>query len=498
MRCPICSTENEEKAHECIACGHPFVIEAKEEKQEPKTRQIDPLEEEASEIDGYGQRCPRPEADGTDDRGDGTADKDGLPQEPPSIEGEEAGRKEVPVKEDAEMSDMEEAAAEAEQSVQEEVRQDEMGQIVSVITVTRQEEPHTMADTEYELHSQALFAEGEPPLTEEEPEAEETPKVGRQVIRTIKDPITARETAMLITMLLLGLLLISVVGYFLVSGRFAQSIQEYRELAQLKESVALLTEIQPESEEASAGLDTQAETAAEESTEAERTSADLSEETSAQTSETESEASEEASADSSEGESEAEESAAADSSETEKETSEPASETESASEESKAETEPASQEAPSPIQEQPDGTILYKEAFVLAQIEGGYGLVSYVGQEPIVIVPKRCQGQRLVAILDNAFANRADVTQVQIPSGVATIGNGAFSNCTGLQVLALPDTLAGIGNNVFDYTGPFVILSHPDTYAQQYCMQMGVPWAEGTRLRRDGAVPEGTVLPVQP
>lgn len=437
MRCPICSTENEENTHECIACGYPFIIE--EEELESWGKPSD-FSEDNTNIDGYGQVI-----------------SDGDETEPEETVSEE------------EKPDTQEKLPEETESVQEEVRQDEKGQVVSVITVTMSPEPHTIANTEYDLHTESLFDTLPEQIVPEEGEpGQEKEKVGSQVVRAIKAPITARETTMLIAMLLMGVLLLATLGYFLVSGKFAQSLRNYKELAQLKEtateaSVEQLPTGESGEEDTLVATETEDRTGTEEETEPAVTKENTDGET--------------------------EESAS------EEETEESSKEEEQSTEETEEGTE---EEESEPIEEQPDGTILYDDAFVLVEAGEGYELVSYTGTDSIAILPESCQGKPITVIRDNAFVNRTDVTQVQIPEGVTTIGNAAFYNCTGLQALALPDSLTGMGNNVFDYTGQFVIISHAGTYAQQYCMQMGVLWAQGAGLSEDGSVPEGTMLQAQP
>lgn len=47
-----------------------------------------------------------------------------------------------------------------------------------------------------------------------------------------------------------------------------------------------------------------------------------------------------------------------------------------------------------------------------------------------------------------------DITSIDIPSGVTSIGNFAFSNCTSLQSVTIPDSVTSIGVQAFyDCTG---------------------------------------------
>jgi len=52
-------------------------------------------------------------------------------------------------------------------------------------------------------------------------------------------------------------------------------------------------------------------------------------------------------------------------------------------------------------------------------------------------------------IVDMAFKNNKQITQVYLGSGVTTIGSEAFSGCTKLTDIVIPSTVTGIGHGVF-------------------------------------------------
>ena len=55
----------------------------------------------------------------------------------------------------------------------------------------------------------------------------------------------------------------------------------------------------------------------------------------------------------------------------------------------------------------------------------------------------------ITSIGQTAFYNCYALTSVSIPSGVTSIGNNAFYNCTGLTSIGIPSTVNSIGNAAF-------------------------------------------------
>ncbi len=385
MRCPICSTENEENAVECLACGYLFVT--KETEEDSWVLGAASMED-TSGMDGYGNTK--------------------------GISGERDEEAEVP------------AEAAGNETIQEKINKEE-GTAVSVITVTVPSVEQTTADTGYKLQAEELFEN----LSKEKQEEPAEEKKGR-VVRAVKAPITARETGLLIAVTILAIALLVLLGYFLLSGKLAESLHNFTG--------------GQESTTASTEEETQAEP-----------------ETSSSASETEEPESTEESA------------------------------TETA-EESTVETEEESTEETPLGVELEDGIILYDNSILLQETENGYIVTSYMG-DTVAVIPGEYDGKPVIAIADNAFSGCSHVTQVEVQEGVTSIGNSAFYGCSSLQVLALPDSLVSIGANTFDYTGRFTIISHGNTYAYQYCVALGIPWADGAGLLPDGSVPENAQVP---
>lgn len=77
--------------------------------------------------------------------------------------------------------------------------------------------------------------------------------------------------------------------------------------------------------------------------------------------------------------------------------------------------------------------------------------VAMVEEDPDMVIPASCDGVKVTAIGDNAFAN-AKITNVRFPVTLKSIGAAAFSGCTELKSLTLPASLETIGQQAFNNT----------------------------------------------
>ena len=89
-----------------------------------------------------------------------------------------------------------------------------------------------------------------------------------------------------------------------------------------------------------------------------------------------------------------------------------------------------------------DGTYNYTVSGATAVID------SYIGPGGAVPVPATLGGAAVTAIGPGAFADRADITSVTIPSSVSSIGYGAFT-CSGLTSITIPDGVTGVSDRAF-------------------------------------------------
>ena len=64
-------------------------------------------------------------------------------------------------------------------------------------------------------------------------------------------------------------------------------------------------------------------------------------------------------------------------------------------------------------------------------------------------IPATLYGLPVVAVEDNAFREKKQLTSVIIEEGVQTIGSGAFSYCSALETVVFPETMQSIEGNAF-------------------------------------------------
>ena len=65
--------------------------------------------------------------------------------------------------------------------------------------------------------------------------------------------------------------------------------------------------------------------------------------------------------------------------------------------------------------------------------------------------------------LGDMISNRRDMTSVDFPSGITSIGDYAFDNCKSLALTSLPNSIARIGNNAFNNCTSLALTSLPNS-----------------------------------
>ncbi len=66
-----------------------------------------------------------------------------------------------------------------------------------------------------------------------------------------------------------------------------------------------------------------------------------------------------------------------------------------------------------------------------------------------IVIAEKYNGVTVNAIAPDAFSGCTDITEVDIPSGVRTIGEAAFAGCTSLKEVSIPSSLTTIGAGAF-------------------------------------------------
>lgn len=83
---------------------------------------------------------------------------------------------------------------------------------------------------------------------------------------------------------------------------------------------------------------------------------------------------------------------------------------------------------------------------------GEVTITAYTGAGGAVVVPSMIEGLPVTRIGDFAFYCLNDVTSVEIPSGVVSIGESVFATCRGLKTVTIPPTVKSIGAHAFYYS----------------------------------------------
>jgi len=104
---------------------------------------------------------------------------------------------------------------------------------------------------------------------------------------------------------------------------------------------------------------------------------------------------------------------------------------------------------------------LDKNSFSYEISEGRVTIVSYTGEESIIVVPEEIDGATVSAIAKGAFSG-GGVRAVYLPDTVEHIAQGAFDNCEGLTTLRIPFVGDG-GENA--YAGYIFGADEPDENA---------------------------------
>ncbi len=79
-------------------------------------------------------------------------------------------------------------------------------------------------------------------------------------------------------------------------------------------------------------------------------------------------------------------------------------------------------------------------------------LTVYKGSDTTVVVPSEIDGNTVVAIGSEVFADNAEIIAVAISDGITTIADGAFANCTALTTVYISSTVTNMGSKVFSNT----------------------------------------------
>ncbi len=82
-------------------------------------------------------------------------------------------------------------------------------------------------------------------------------------------------------------------------------------------------------------------------------------------------------------------------------------------------------------------------------VEGGVAVGAIIDSGQEVVIPGMINNYSVVAIADNAFTDRSDITHIVIPESVTKIGDFAFAGCSGLTSISISTNVVSIGHSAF-------------------------------------------------
>ena len=107
--------------------------------------------------------------------------------------------------------------------------------------------------------------------------------------------------------------------------------------------------------------------------------------------------------------------------------------------------------------------------------DGTITITNYLENEAVVTIPSTYDGTPIIAIDKDALKNKTSITTIIIEDGVETIGIDAFYGCSSLTMITLPKSIKEIGEGAFNYCGPLIIICEENTYAYTFAQKWNVP-----------------------
>lgn len=106
--------------------------------------------------------------------------------------------------------------------------------------------------------------------------------------------------------------------------------------------------------------------------------------------------------------------------------------------------------------------------------DGEITILSYVGNETEVTVPREIEGCPVVQIGESAFSGTG-VVSVVLPDTVVSVDWFAFSSCTSLRSVTAGDSITSVGYGAFDGCPAALTLICPDgSYLSKYGKSFGI------------------------
>ena len=111
--------------------------------------------------------------------------------------------------------------------------------------------------------------------------------------------------------------------------------------------------------------------------------------------------------------------------------------------------------------------------FLFKACDGGYEVIGYTGNNPVVTIPSTYKNQPVLAIgrdrnNKDGFAGNEKIQEVIIPNTVTKILSNAFENCINLTTVTIPDSVTEMSYNAFDGCEKISVATLPATLLEYF------------------------------
>ena len=106
------------------------------------------------------------------------------------------------------------------------------------------------------------------------------------------------------------------------------------------------------------------------------------------------------------------------------------------------------------------------ENFLFKACDGGYEVIGYTGDNPIVTIPSTYKNQPVVAVgrdyeNPDRFAENENIKELIIPDGVTKIENSTFESCINLTTVTIPTSVTDMGHYSFSRCDKLSVITLP-------------------------------------
>lgn len=112
---------------------------------------------------------------------------------------------------------------------------------------------------------------------------------------------------------------------------------------------------------------------------------------------------------------------------------------------------------------------LTETKLIYEKVEGGYkvtGVAPEAENDKVMIVPDTYEGEPVIAIGDNAFFGKWQVTELYLADSIVTIGSSAFEDMQKLVKVKMPSNLSVLNNRAFEDTYKLTNLELPESLTE--------------------------------